>query len=339
MQVQGSLSYPTPGLLRIPLELRTKIFKYCLGGRTVYRGFNSYTDKRTSLLRTCRQICDDVKHIILSTFLFHFASTFFMVDTLIGLPISIISQIRNIRVKGYPFSVATDFEWSSERNYGEKRGVEQKCEEEDDKVELVHKKRAFEAFTTYPMAYTLSLFPGLQLNKLIVEDVHHGIGQYEGFLPNVQKYNQIQSLIRQNGWRELRFLTSTTVFVNGNGRSYLVEQPAGWDKDIKEMDGTGSGAECKMFAGENYGQDEDENAIRQVWEIDPDARSAWIGIPKDEYHGPKQDPYQQVLVVVKRGKDTDYMNDGSHECEKFEALFDNMTWDEIKETNYRPPKH
>ncbi|KAF7903168.1 uncharacterized protein EAF01_006217 [Botrytis porri] len=82
-----------------------------------------------------------------------------MVDTLIGFPVSTISQIRHIRVRGYPFSVATDFEWYSERNYNEKRGVEQKCEEEDDMVGWDHKNRAFEAFTTYPMAYTLSLFP------------------------------------------------------------------------------------------------------------------------------------------------------------------------------------
>ncbi|TGO56191.1 hypothetical protein BCON_0081g00340 [Botryotinia convoluta] len=262
MQIHGSSFTATPGLLGIPLELRTKIFKYCLEGRTVYIGFDSYTNKNTSLLRTCRQIYD-VKPIMLSTFLFHFASTFFMVNTLIGLPISTISQIRYIRVKGYPFSLATDFEWYSVRNYDEKRKDEQKCEEEDDEVEWDHKKRAFKTFTTYPMAYTLSLFPGLQLGKLIVEDVHHDKGRYRGFFGDVQTYNEIQSLIRQNGWRELWYLTPTTEFIEkGNGGSYRVEQPAGWDKDIKEMDGAGSGAECKMFAGENYGQDEGEDEVR-----------------------------------------------------------------------------
>lgn len=77
-----------------------------------------------------------------------------------------------------------------------------------------------------------------------------------------------------------------------------------------------------------------EEAVRQAWEIeDPKARSTWIGVPKD-YQGPKQPFYRQVLVVVKRPRYADHVNDGSHWCEKLKkVLLNNMAWEDIKKAS------
>ncbi|KAJ8060123.1 hypothetical protein OCU04_010475 [Sclerotinia nivalis] len=170
---------------------------------------------------------------MLSTLLFRFATTFLMVDTLMELPSSTISQIRKIRVRGYSFPLFTEIKRPGARVW-------------DD-----------ESSTIYQMAHTLSLFPGLQLDKLIVEDVYHDKGQYRGFFGDVQTYDEIGSLVHQNGWKELWYLTPTTEFIEtGHYSSHRVEQPAGWDKDIKEMDGVDAGAECKVYVGQYYEEDE-----------------------------------------------------------------------------------
>lgn len=254
-----------------------------------------------------------------------------MVDTLTKLPSTTISQIRHIRVRGSPFplhpakddSEPEEFGWwlcaSTASDYGPRT-------------------------IFFEMAHTLSLFPGLHLDRLIVEDViHDSLRGFLGHSGHVTTYNEIGALVQQDGWKELWYLTPTTEFIESglDKQNVRVQQPDGWDKAIKNKDGVDSGAECTMYVGPWYEEECDEGVQddpdyipERTWEVvDPKSRSAWIGLPNRSSHLTDRDFCREVLVVVKRGRNASYVNDGKHCNEEFGKLFNKMSWEEIKKSD------
>ncbi|KAI9646847.1 hypothetical protein NHQ30_004847 [Ciborinia camelliae] len=89
--------------------------------------------------------------------------------------------------------------------------------------------------------------------------IYHDKHQDRGVFADVATYDETECLVNQNRWKELWYLTPTTEFIESGFYGYhRVEQPAGWDKDIKKRDGIDSGAECRMYVGQYYHHDEEE---------------------------------------------------------------------------------
>ena len=201
-----------PTLLTIPLEIRRSIYKELFSLTTVRHGFESTSSEHTSILRACRQIHNEAKEYILPNITLHFFSTARMLDCLTAMSPEDISQIRYIRVKGFPFPVYVNEFY----------------------------------FTTYDFASVLPLFPGLQLDLFTVEDCYHDPG--DGWA-NDGTYGDINVLLKTSGWKELHYTTPTNEFLRTSRDGNIVQtaQPDVWNKVLQGRDGENSGAEVKMY--------------------------------------------------------------------------------------------
>jgi hypothetical protein len=87
-------------------------------------------------------------------------------------------------------------------------------------------------YKTYSFTHALSLLPGLQLRKLVIDD---GVG-----VEGVEA--EVESLVKSGGWGELEF--ATTGF-----REFA--KIGVWDREIKERNGATSGASVAAITEEN----------------------------------------------------------------------------------------
>ena len=205
-----------PTLLSLPVELRQLIYEQLFASFTVRHGFGTTSSNRTSLLLTCRQIHSEAwRHLPLCVKV-HFRGTESLLDTLLGVSQSVITRLRHIRVKAFPFPL-----------YATGRP---------------------QYYTTYYFANALSLLPGLNLDRLEVEDSFHGFGLVEGWR-DIVTYFDIEALIKGSGWKELVYVTPCTDFIASgyDHRKLRIAQPGGWDKLLKERDGEDTGAQVEMF--------------------------------------------------------------------------------------------
>ncbi|CAM6123061.1 unnamed protein product [Calypogeia fissa] len=243
----------------------------------------------------------------------HFESTEAMLDHLTTLPASEIAQIRHIHVKSFPFPLYT------------------------------HEKRI--SSTTYDMSETLALFPGLALDLLTVEDPYHDPDVNDGW-GDMGTYFDIETLIKSKGWKELHYTSPTTEFMSSLNDPYNSRrpQPEGWDKLLKDRDGENSGAEVKMFVAKESGGKGLAADLQKgmVYEFVP--RKPLAEVVHQLPDGPRGAMVtdfdvdnvgidsREVLLVAKRGTDADYVQDGKAVNERIKALWDKMSWQEIKES-------
>lgn len=284
-QTTTGTAMDSPNLLTLPVELRELIYEFLFSSYTIRHGFkhpnNSSTAQqpdpctRTALLLTNRQIYTEAwRHLPLNCTL-HFRGTENLLTTLFSLDQSVIHRLRYIRLRGYPFP-------------------------------LYLSGRA-EYYPTYYASNALSLFPGLCLNTLTVEDCWHGFGLGDGWR-DLTTYFDIEALLHSNGWRELVYTTPCTDFIASgyDARRKRESQPATWDALIKERDGedAAGGAGVQMWIVP-FAQDSatgniktEDGRIMQPWRAIPGHRviENWrLGTPEQEMKG-------EVRIVAKRGK-------------------------------------
>ncbi|KAF3048524.1 hypothetical protein E8E11_006573 [Didymella keratinophila] len=215
---------PTPNLLTIPVELRELIYGFLFSSYTIVHGHKSpskapvepTTSPRSALLLTCRQVYAEAwRHLPLNCTL-HFRGTENLLETLLSVDQSIITRLRHIRVRAFPFPLYADDEP--------------------------------EYYPTYYFANALSLFPGLCLDELEVYDCWHGTGQGDGWR-DVTTYMDIEALLKSDAWRRLTYITPCTDFIASgyDHRQKRQQQPETWDALLKSRDGEGSDAEVKMW--------------------------------------------------------------------------------------------
>jgi hypothetical protein len=266
---------------------------------------NNVSTQNTSILRTCRQLYKDAAPLLAPNIHLHFATTAIMLDTLTTLPSSIIEKLRHMRVKAYPFPLRCDPGY----------------------------------YTTFNMSSTLPMFPGLQLDVLTVEDVYHDPGVNDGW-GDCGTYWEVETLLEQDGWKELRFITPTTEFITSanDHRNARVAQPTGWTKKLKERDGETSSAEVKMYVA-------NEKSIAGLAE-NYLTRSSWDAIPGhtfprppppdwDSFHGVGWGHWvdsREVMIVAKRRAGAKYVQDGRSINVKIKRLIDTMSWPELKKS-------
>ncbi|CAD6446414.1 a4537853-0dfc-45a0-8406-f7125ae03e43 [Sclerotinia trifoliorum] len=137
------------------------------------------------------------------------------------------------------------------------------------------------------MPHTLLLFPGLQLEKLIVEDVYHDKDQNRGL------FGDVQTGRRGSGGRACDKGTQ-------DGEDYGIEDVQDEDeqnavalceekeeserKDDGEGEEENSGGDGDEGEGDSVGKGgEEEVPPPGIWDIeDLEARPPWIGIPKQD---------------------------------------------------------
>lgn len=271
----------TPNLLIIPVELRELIYGFLFGSYTILRGVK-HTRKadlqptstlRAALLLTCRQIHAEAwRHLPLNCTL-HFRGTEDLLDTLLSVDQSIITRIRHIRVRAFPFPLYAN----GKSDY----------------------------YPTYYFANALSLVPGLCLNELEVEDCWHGYGQGDGWR-DVVTYMDIESILKSDAWKKLTYISPCTDFIASgyDHRKKRQQQPESWDALLKERDGEESGASVQMWLvptkqGEARDEDRTEDGRKmQEWSALP----GHAVIENWRLAGPEQSLKGEVRIVATRGK-------------------------------------
>lgn len=270
----------TLNLLTIPVEVREMIYGFLFSSYTIRHGFKhastpsdtTSSSNRIALLLTCRQVFAEAwRHLPLNCTL-QFRGTENLLETLLSVDQSTISRIRNIHVRAFPFPLYA----SGRADY----------------------------YPTYYAANALTLFPGLCLDKLVVEDCWHGYGMGDGWR-DVTTYFDIEALLKSDAWKELTYITACTDFLASgyDHRRKRLEQPQNWDALVKEKDGDKSGAEVQMFIvpfrqDKATGHDKTEDGhLMQPWTAKPGHEV----IENWRIAAPDQDLKGQVRIIARRG--------------------------------------
>ncbi|KAJ7167610.1 hypothetical protein C8R46DRAFT_1093566 [Mycena filopes] len=275
-------------LLQLPQEMRNEIYAHLFFSTRLASGLRSITPQRSqritsrshtlALLRTCRQVYTEIGTSWLQQVLFSFETLSAMLDKLTNIPTATRALIRYVRVCGEPFYF-------------------------DD------------VCITYHVCQALTLLPGLALERLTVL----------GPRTREERYKTLDELVRRGaGWRELYYLSYDSTFLaykhewfNHNGlysKEYLrAPQPAGWRQTLAARDGRASGASVVVYRATESSRDCPNGvlhpATRAVYAQDvPPARDLpTFGKAEDAELMARGERDKEVLVVVTRGRDVDYV--------------------------------
>lgn len=289
----------TPNLLGIPTELRELIYGFLLSSYTIIRGHRepSKTPQevsdapRAALLLTCRQIHAEAwRHLPLNCTL-HFRGTEDLLDTLLSVDQSVITRLRHIRIRAFPFPLYAD----SKPQY----------------------------YPAYYFANALTLLPGLCLDELEVHDCWHGHGQGDGWR-DVTTYMDIEALLKSDAWKRLTYITPCTDFIASgyDHRRKRQLQPESWDALVKERDGEASGAGVQMWivpVKQTESRDEgrtEDGRMMQEWSARPghEIIENWrLATPEQKLKG-------EVRIIATRGKRARVVQLGMQEKASWKSL-------------------
>ncbi|KAL9121355.1 MAG: hypothetical protein Q9187_002081, partial [Circinaria calcarea] len=166
-------------------------------------------------------------------------------------------------------------------------------------------------YTTHPFSVTLSLFPGLQLDLLVVEDCYHDENVNSAWV-DIGTCNEISSLVDSDGWKELHFITPTTEFMISphEYQNSRAAQPSDWNERLQIRDGSGFGALVIMCVANDANlpgatDDPDRRTLTAVpghlETTEQAARNNALITNKPRYRCFIDQ--REVRVVAKRGKD------------------------------------
>jgi hypothetical protein len=286
-------------LLKLPLELRELIYGFLFASFTIRHGFKhastpSSTEEssnRIALLLTCRQLFAEAwRHLPLNCTL-HFRGTENLLETLLSVDQSIVTRVRHIHVRAFPFPLYA----SGRADY----------------------------YPTYYAANAFALLPGLCLDTLVVDDCWHGFGMGDGWR-DVTTYLDIESLLKSDAWKELTYITPCTDFLASgyDHRRKRLMQPDNWDAMLKERDGGESGAEVHLMIVP-YKQEKavgdlktEDGRIMQPWA----ARPGHEVIENSRVAMPDHDLKGEVRVVARRGKRATVVQLGMSEKRSWKKL-------------------
>lgn len=273
-------------LLSLPLELRELIYSHVFSSYTVSHGYGTTSSNRTALLQTCKRIHHEAWRHLPLNIRFQFRGTETMLETLLSVDQAVVTRLRHIRVKAYPFPLYT----SGRPDYS----------------------------PLYFFHNALSLLPGLNLKQLIIEDSFHGFGLGDPWR-DVVTYFDIESLIKCDAWKELIYITPNTDFIASgyDHRRKRVAQPEGWDALIKERDGEDSGAVVQMWITPQSSMVDNESGAKpRPWSAKPGHEV----IENWRIAGPDQDLKGEVRIIARRGQRATYAQTGLSEKKTWKEL-------------------
>lgn len=286
-------------LLTIPVELRELIYGFLFSSYTIVHGHRGPSrlaaenppSPRASLLLVCRQIYTEAWRHLPSNCTLHFRGTEDLLETLLSVDQSVISRLRHIRLRAFPFPLYVD--------------------------------NKAEYYPTYYFANALSYFPGLSLDHLEVYDCWHSYGQGDGWR-DLTSYMDIESLLKSDAWKRLTYVTPCTDFIASgyDHRRRREQQPKVWDALLKERDGEASGAKVQMWivpAKQNESRDEaktEDGRRMQEWSALPghEITQNWrLATPEQKLKG-------EVRIIATRGKRARTVQTGSGEKASWKTL-------------------
>ncbi|KAA8623300.1 Carboxypeptidase [Pyrenophora tritici-repentis] len=289
-----------PTFLTIPVELRELIYGFLFSSYTIRHGLKKTgksgdaqePSNRIAILLSCHQVLAEAnRHLPLNCTL-HFRGTEDLLETLLSVDQSVVTRLRHIRVRAFPFPLYV----SGGSQY----------------------------YPTYYAAQALALLPGLCLDTLVVEDCWHGFGMGDGWR-DVVTYFDIEALLRSNAWKHLTYITPCTDFIASgyDHRRKRSAQPETWDALLKERDGEEGGAEVQMYIvpdkqeGVTGNEKTEDGRIMQPWQAKPghEVNENW------RIAGPDQELKGEVRIVARRGKKATAVQLG---------LGEQRSWAEIK---------
>jgi hypothetical protein len=273
-------------LFSLPLELREIIYEQLFSQFTVRHGFGPRAfQNRAALLLTCKQIHAEAWRFLPLSIEFHFYGTEDLLTTLLKVDQSVVTRVRHIRIKAFPFP-------------------------------LYPPGRA-EFYSIYYFHNALALLPGLNLQKLVVEDAYHGSGLVDGWR-DVVTYFDFETLLNSDAWRELEYTTTNTDFLASgyDHRRKRVAQPEGWNTMLQQRDGKDSGAFVQMYITPDP-SNSDPNPVQRKWS----ARPGHEIVENWRLNTPEQDMKGMVTIVARRGRRTNPVQLGFSE---------KRTWAELK---------
>ncbi|KAG9203780.1 hypothetical protein G6514_002396 [Epicoccum nigrum] len=255
----------TPSLMTIPIELRELIYGFLFSSYTITRGHRGPSRLATQVTPSPRA----------------------------ALLLSIITRLRHIQIRAFPFPLYAD--------------------------------NKAEYYPTYYFANALSLFPGLCLDHLEVYDCWHGHGQGDGWR-DLTTYLDMESLLKSDAWKSLTYITPCTDFIASgyDHRRKRQQQPENWDALLKERDGNDSGASVQMWIvplkqaeAREEGRTEDGRKMHE-WSALPghEILQNWRLAP------PEQNLKGEVRIVATRGKRARAVQIGAQE---------KASWKDLKE--------
>ena len=275
-----------PTFMTLPPELRELIYAEVFSTFNIRHGFRrGSADNRIALFLTCRQVHHEAWRLLPLHATFYFQGTEPMLKTLLSVDQSVITRIRHIHVKSYPFPLYAN----GRQDY----------------------------YPTYYFSNALSLFPGLHLDRLVVEDSFHGYGLLDNWRDAVT-YFDIESSLKSNGWRELHYISPNPDFMTStqDHRKKRVAQPENWNTMLLERDGKTSGAEVKMYITPNT-MNPSETPITQPWSAIPGHELLDAGILNlEQVQG-------VVRVVARRGRTANVVITGLAHKQPWRVMKDN----------------
>ena len=246
-----------------------------------------------AILRTCRLIHEETKFLWLPHVLFHFETPEYLLDNLSPLHLATLSQIQNLRTGGDPLML-------------------QPIDDGDEEY--------------FRLLYRPRLLRGLSLNTLTVLGPSDGAIAYD-ILDGLVKYGK--------GWRELHFITPNSTMLGFKkidlsiAPSYWRKpQPASWSKILSCRDSADFSSSVTIYRATLPGQGfVIDHRTRQVFKQKAVEN---FGVEEDIELCAEEEREKELLVVAKRGLDTNIAGpDGPPYSEICQWSYD-MTWPEVR---------
>lgn len=257
-----------------------------------------------AILRTCRQINQEAKALWLGLVLFSFEKVEAMLDKLSTLPLTTISEIRQVRVGGRPL-------------------ILQPIDYDDD--------------VFYRLVWALKLLPGLRLDKLTVLGSSSGVIAYDtlgGLINYGNGWSELHFITPNSemlGFAKLDMLLADPY--------WRKPQPSTWNDILLRRDGPNSGASVTIYRST---QSNSPGAVvnprtRQLFEQKSTLQNlADFGVAEDRVLLSESEASKELLVVVKRGRHADIAERDSppYLFEDIREWAHGLTWAEIQRGRY-----
>lgn len=313
-----------PSLLSLPAELRLSIWEQYARDLTLH--FPHQEDVRQphpfALVETCQFIRSEALPVFWQNLKIHCGGTDQLLDAFDSLTREQLSALRHLSVNNIPAS-----------NLNMKVFDEESGTEDDMSIGWMD---------------VIPLFPGLQLDTLTIynQEVdfgHDRLVQAQRDHPYVTYYDGIDQQVELGmGWKEIRFICPVpfsftwdvvhfaTRRADGTfqvHRKLREPQPATWKAMAKDRDDPGATVDIFIAKKEYDGQ---TNVV-----LDPTKREALVDTQvTTEVHRARQEGthafLRETMVVVRRGKQSVYVEDGYCLRSEMEDLFKGRSWKDIK---------
>lgn len=305
--VEGDIDISPSTLLGLPVELRSQIFDSIFESTTIYvepaehdENYNFALSSPPKLTEKLNLVCHTFNNEIGDSWhkkvTYYFPNTVAFIDVLSQWPEEKIKQMRHAYIAAYP-------------------------------LPIYHHNATF-VYTTHFMSDALSMFPGLQLDTLTVENIwlEPNGDPLDGWCLGATTID-IKCLLESKGWKEFRYLSGVLPLIPSEIRKLderITKMKAernepGFEYRITRYRPQLAGLQTVHPDGTVEEQDErnDRDEVEQWYKTHPEEPTQGQSLPEDTE--------KEVMVWAKRGT-ADYVQDGENIDPAIKELLDHKSW-------------